>query len=120
MNDRIPDSDLDSDLPHQDAVDDFVERVRDGDLDGLQRLVLFGSVARATHTSESDVDVLAVVDTDADKHVVEETLRDLAYDTMLQYGTVFSIHAVSESTLDQRADHPFFQHVLDEGQAIYG
>lgn len=102
------------------AVDDFVERVADADLDSVDRLILFGSVARTTHAADSDVDVLAVTDTAADVEQVEETLRDIAYDTMLEHGMVFSIHAVTRSTFDSRADHPFFQTVTDEGKAIYG
>lgn len=106
--------------PHEAAITDFVERVGEADIDGLSRLILFGSVARRSYTADSDVDVLAVVDTAADEHAIEETLRDRAYDTMLDRGVVFSIHAVTESTYERRADHPFFETVAAKGQPIYG
>lgn len=102
------------------AIEDFLERVQDADLKAVDQLILFGSVARANHTPESDIDVLAVLDADADKPALEERLRDIAYDVMLEHGTVFSIHAVTESTLEHRSDHPFFRTVLSEGRAIYG
>lgn len=108
-------------LPHGDAVDDFVERVRNSDLDDvIDRLILFGSVARSAHGVDSDIDVMAIVETDTDVHTIEESLRDLAYDTMLDHEVVLSIHAVSRSTFEQRANHPFFETVTSEGQAIYG
>lgn len=105
---------------HQDAVDAFVDRLEGADVPGLQRVVLFGSVARGTHSPESDVDVLAVLDDATDAPAVEERLRDLAYDVMLEHGTVFSVHAVTETTMERRSNHPFFQNVLPDGRAIYG
>ena len=107
-------------LPHEDAVSAFVERVEDADIPALQRLVLFGSVARETHGSDSDIDVLALIDDDADERAVEDQLRDIAYDVMLEYSVAFSIHGVTESTLEDRADHPFFTRVASDGAAIYG
>lgn len=104
---------------HEDAVETFRSRVAAADVP-VQKLILFGSVARTTHTPESDVDVLAVLDDDVDVSVVEEQLRDIAYDVMLEHGTVFSIHAVTESTLEGRENHPFFRNVLAEGEPIYG
>ncbi|WP_436931545.1 nucleotidyltransferase domain-containing protein [Halosimplex halobium] len=109
-----------STLPHRDAVDVFTERVEDGDFDPVRRLYLFGSVARGGHRADSDVDVLAVLDDDADVSAVEERLRDVAYDVMLDRDVPFSVHAVTEPTLADRSDHPFFRRVLDEGTPVYG
>lgn len=107
-------------LPHEDAVPAFVERVEDAGVPEVQRLVLFGSVARDTHDADSDIDILAVIDDDADERAIEDRLRDIAYDVTLEHGAVFSIHGVSESTLDDRSDHPFFSRVASDGAAIYG
>lgn len=105
---------------HETAVDAFVDAVEDAELDDVQRLVLFGSVARGTHRSDSDVDVLAVLATDADVPATEERLRDLAYDVMLDHGAVFSIHGIAEPDLADRSEHPFFDRVRAEGRTIYG
>lgn len=94
-------------LPHESAVEDFAERIDVGDFPSVQRLVLFGSVARATHVSESDIDVLAVLDDGTDLSSVKERFRDRAYDVMLEYGTPVSIHAVPRADLERRSDHPF-------------
>lgn len=115
-----PSDSTDTDLPHTDAVEEFVDRVETAEIDAVERLILFGSVANAMHAADSDVDVLAIVDSEADVHGVEERLRDLAYDTMLDLGVVFSIHAVTAATYERRADHPFFQTVSAEGTPIYG
>lgn len=107
-------------LPHEDAVSAFVRQVEEASVCGLQQLVLFGSVARATHGSESDIDILAVIDDEADEPATEDRLREIAYDVMLEYGTVFSIHGITESTFEDRSDHPFFDRATSDGAAIYG
>lgn len=109
-----------STLPHRDAVDAFVDRVDEERLDAVQRLYLFGSVARGVHRSDSDIDIFAVLEDGADVSAIEERLRDIAYDVMLERGATFSIHAVTESTMDRREEHPFFRTVIEDGQPIYG
>lgn len=109
----------DSTDDHRAAVEAFVRRVEAADDLPVERLVLFGSVARGAHGRESDVDILAVVD-DADEGTTAERLRDIAYDTMLEYGTAISVQTTSTSTLDRRRTHPFFRRVLGEGHQVYG
>lgn len=107
-------------LPHPDAVDVFVDRVEAADPDAVERLYLFGSVARGTQRPDSDIDIFAVLDDEADISATEERLRDIAYDVTLSGGPAFSIHAAPESTVEERTNHPFFRRVLDEGRPIYG
>lgn len=59
-------------------------------------------------------------DDGADAVGIEEQLRDIAYDVMLDRGAVFSIHGVTASTLASRSDHPFFERVLTDGEPMYG
>lgn len=106
--------------PHDDAVERFARRVARTELPSVKRLLVFGSVARDTHEPGSDIDILAIIDDDADEFATEERIRDIAYDVMLEQGTVFSIHGVTESTLADRSDHPFFRRALREGRRIYG
>lgn len=105
---------------HEAAVERFADRVAGADVPGVKRLILFGSVARDTHDEDSDIDVLAIVGDDADTFATEEHLRDIAYDIMLEHGAPFSIHGVAESTLERRADHPFFRRAVREGRTIHG
>lgn len=106
--------------PHEAAITDFVDRIEAEDVPSIQRLLVFGSVARGTHSNHSDINVLAIIAKEADVTEVEERLRDIAYNVMLDLGTVFSIHGVSENTFDDRSDHPFFQRVQSKGKQILG
>lgn len=47
---------------------------------------MYGSVARGEETEESDVDVFAVVESETEKDI----LRDLAFETGLEYEVSFS------------------------------
>lgn len=49
--------------PHVDAADAFVRRVEAADVNGVERLLLFGSAARQEAVGlDSDVDFLVVLD----------------------------------------------------------
>ena len=99
--------------PHERAADAFAARAQERYGDSIQRLVVFGSTARGDTHGDSDVDVFLVLENEAR----EERLRDLAYDTGLEYGVVFSVHTLSVDRFESRTDHPFIRTVLEEGRA---
>jgi predicted nucleotidyltransferase len=104
---------------HERAAEELRERFQSDEVAGLERLILFGSVARQEHHEDSDVDALAVVADDAPDEVAER-VRDIAYDVMLETGTVVSVQVVRESQFADRADHPFFRRIRSDGTPIYG
>lgn len=80
-------------------VDDFVREVRSSNKDGEIAIILIGSVARSTHTSQSDLDLLVVGDQQpvikrhADRlHVQALTVRQLS--ERLQEGDDFAAWCV--------------------------
>jgi predicted nucleotidyltransferase len=116
MNEPDGSSTTDSDL-HTSAAMAFVRRVSERDVRPLESLILFGSTARNEATGlESDIDFLAIVSDDADKRAVEDELRDIAYDVMLEHGPVVEVHVLSHSTFDQRRDDPFIRRVVRDGE----
>ena len=71
---------------HREAFEEFAERAQ-GELgESLEKLVLYGSVARGEEKEGSDVDIFAVVGSEKDK----KKLRDLAFETGLEYEVSFS------------------------------
>lgn len=104
--------------PHAAAAAAFARSVNERELPGLESLILFGSTAREEASGlESDVDFLAVLSDDADKPALEDELRDVAYDVMLEFGPVIEVHVLSRSTFEQRRQYPFVRRVLREGEA---
>lgn len=70
---------------HQKAFEEFVERAEEELGDSLERLILYGSVARGERGEESDVDVFAVVRERKEK----KQLQDLAFEVGLKHGVSF-------------------------------
>lgn len=105
---------------HAAAATAFIRRVRERHLSGLQDLYLFGSTPRGEATGlESDVDFLAVVSDSADRSAVEDELRNVAYDVMLEYGPVVEVHVFSEGefTASRNEGHPFVQRAVRDGES---
>ena len=71
---------------HREAFEEFAEKAKDELGDSLEKLVLYGSVARGEEREDSDVDVFAVVESEDFKN----ELRDLAFETGLEYEVSFS------------------------------
>ena len=101
---------------HTSAATAFARNIRNSDIRSLESLILFGSTVRGEAAGlESDVDFLAIVSDDADKQAVEDTLRDIAYEVMLEHGPVVEVHVLSHSMFEQRRDHPFIRRAVREG-----
>ena len=102
---------------HTSTADAFVRIIHDKDIEGLESLLLFGSTVRGEATGlGSDVDFIAIVSDNADKQAIENELREIAYEVMLEHGPVVEIHVLSRSTFEQRQDHPFIRRVVREGE----
>ena len=107
----------DGSAAHNSAADAFVRIIDDREIPGLESLILFGSTVRGEATGlRSDVDFVATVSDDANKRAIEDELREIAYEVMLEYGPVVEVHVLSRSTFEQRRDHPFIRRVVREGE----
>ncbi len=103
------------------------ERVRSEFIDGvlrilenrLEKIVLYGSVARGSDTEGSDIDIALVMHGKLDPDT-EDRLSDFVVDMNLKYNKVFSV-------IDIDADHfrtwmealPFYQSVEKEGIVLW-
>lgn len=85
----------------------------------LEKIVLYGSVARGSDTEESDIDIALVMHGKLDSDT-EDKLSDFVVDMNLKYDKVFSV-------IDIDADHfrtwlevlPFYQSVEREGIVLW-
>ena len=103
------------------------EKVRSELVDGvlrilesrLEKIVLYGSVARGSDTEESDIDIALVMHGKLDSDT-EDRLSDFVVDMNLKYDKVFSV-------IDIDANHfrtwmevlPFYQTVEKEGIVLW-
>ena len=84
----------------------------------LRDVIVFGSVARGTDTSASDIDIMVVLDPAGpavDWHT-EKRVRSVAFDVELEHGAVFDIKVLDRAALNRAEGHtPFIEKVFAEG-----
>lgn len=86
----------------------------------LENVLLYGSYARGDQTSESDIDVMALVDLSKSQLAeYRRSISDFSSTIDLQYGVLLSIKLQdSESFRRFGQTLPFFQNVIKEGISI--
>ena len=101
------------DLREKPIIEEFKRRVEQRFPGELVRLVVFGSKVRGEATAESDVDLLAVIQ--SDNWRLGDEIRGVGYALELEHAVVLSIHVISRNHYDRmRASGTQFFHVLDQ------
>lgn len=104
------------DSPHEQAFEAFGKRATEAVGEEIQEMILYGSTARGeTQGVKSDVDIFVVIQSGSE--TVEETLDEIAYDVMLDYGVVISIMIKTDDEFETQREDPFIQTVLQEGRS---
>lgn len=87
----------------------------------LKAVILYGSMARGTHTNDSDVDIMILVDGNNEElREYDEVLSDVSADISLKYLKVFSIIDISyQEYLKWKQILPFYRNVSKEGVVLY-
>ena len=103
--------------PHrQRALAAFVARLRQELPEQVIEIRLFGSEARGEASSESDIDVLIVVQPDAARVSLEDRIIDIAFDVNLAFGVYISPRVVTRGILEHPiwGETPFIKNVARE------
>ena len=102
----------------KDIVFDFAKRV--SDIDIMQYIILFGSVARGEADRRSDVDFLVVFDTELPPESIKERERigEIALDLEKKYDR--SIQIIFTNRNFDGLDRQFVEEILREGIILYG
>lgn len=100
-----------------DGVQDFVTNIKNKFKGRIKKAVLFGSTARNEAGTESDVDVLIIVDK-KDSEIVKE-IEDASLETMPS-GLLVSPVIISETTYNdmRKEKYPFILNVEREGSVL--
>ena len=85
----------------------------------IEKVILYGSVARGTNDEDSDVDIMVIVKNELDKFT-EDKLSDFIVDMNLKYDKVFSVIDVNVNKFHKWADAlPFYKNVDREGIVLW-
>lgn len=102
----------------QSVIEEFKRRIEQRFPGELVRLVVFGSQARGEATSDSDIDLLAVIH--SHDWQLGDRIRDLGYDLEVTHGLVLSIQVMSQRQYNERKalGSTFLANVEREGLAV--
>lgn len=98
------------------ALDRFGKHARQVLGPKLLELRLFGSEARGEAGPDSDLDVLVVVQPDAERVALEDRIIDIAFDVNLEFGVYISPRVVTPGILNDPVwrETPFLKNVVRE------
>lgn len=98
-------------------IEEAVRRLREED--GAERVVLFGSSVDEADGSDSDVDLLVVLDTDEPR--LERWLRIRRLLAGERQPVPFDLILLTPDELEERLDmgDPFIESILEEGRTLH-
>lgn len=84
----------------------------------VDQIILYGSVARGTHTEESDVDIALIVRDYTES--MHDQMTDLTVDLQLEYDLVLSLVLINYDNFQEWNEVlPFYQNVRKEGITLW-
>ena len=104
---------------YQEAVGEFVRRVKEKYEDKIDSIILFGSVARGEAREDSDVDILVVV---KERNIEDmKEIYGIAFEVSMEHSQGISPKVYTESEVLNRIemDAPFIKEVLKGGVSLY-
>jgi len=94
------------------VLDIFVRELRKALGSRLKKVILYGSRARGDDSSDSDYDILAIVD-EVTKDI-DALIDEVAGEILYEHSAVFSVIPMNEERFDKDYD-PFLMNVHREG-----
>ena len=86
--------------------------------ESLDRIILYGSVARGTNTEESDIDIAVITSDMSDEK--DDMLTDLSADLNWDYDVLTSIIRIEQSNFEEWKEYsPFLINVTREGIILW-
>ena len=99
---------------NQNILSRIQNSIHDNDPDAVS--YLFGSRARGDNESDSDWDILILVDSDKVTNEIEDKFRDNLYDIELQSGQIISTFIYSKDYWENNLKYsPFYKKIKSEG-----
>lgn len=98
---------------YREAVEEFVGRVLERYGEGIESIILFGSVARGEGKEDSDVDILVV--TKKEDFGLRRALIGISFDLLLKTREIISVKALSRDDFERHKNFSFLKRVISEG-----
>lgn len=84
----------------------------------VKEIILYGSVARGTATSESNIDIAVILDDYTDK--MHDEMIDFVVDLELKYNKVIPVLLIYNKQFNEWGNiAPFFQNIKKDGRVLW-
>ena len=104
-----------------DLLNEYIEKLIDIYGVHIKQIILFGSYARGDYRSDSDIDVMILLDiSDLDLKMYSCQLSEMTYDFNMDYNTDVKPIAKSDEHFQKWVvNYPFYANVKNEGVVLY-
>ena len=83
--------------------------------DKIEKIILFGSVARREDTEDSDIDILIISD---NWEEIDDLISDAVFDVVLKKQELISPYIISNKQFDETKHFSFLTNVMADGVLI--
>ncbi len=105
-------------IPKRGIIELFVKTLKKRYGNKIDRIILFGSVARGEDREDSDIDILLVTNYDSFK--MQRLVSDIVVDILLKTGVYVSVKVLSSEEYNflKKIKSSFYRSILEEGITI--
>lgn len=104
---------------NEEMIHDLIEGLRDILSQNVLQIILYGSVARHEETSDSDIDIVIIIN-DVSFSEVRNKFIEWNSEMDMKYNRVFSIVDIEKSQMDKWGNVlPFYKNIKEEGIVLW-